>query len=63
VKRKLGITRIIDLSATQFFLSGSGYAEGTLRSPGGGCALDCSFACFLNFPGNAAMDRRVLSSG
>ncbi len=30
VKRKLGITRIFDLSATPFFLSGSGYAEGTL---------------------------------
>lgn len=27
---KLGINRIIDLSATPFFLSGSGYAEGTL---------------------------------
>lgn len=30
VKRKLGIARVIDLSATPFFLSGSGYAEGTL---------------------------------
>src|ERR1700691_3205656 len=30
VKRKLGITHIVDLSATPFFLSGSGYAEGTL---------------------------------
>ncbi len=30
VNRKLGITRVIDLSATPFFLSGSGYAEGTL---------------------------------
>ena len=30
VKRKLGIERVIDLSATPFFLSGSGYAEGTL---------------------------------
>jgi type III restriction enzyme len=30
VNRKLGITRIIDLSATPFFLRGSGYAEGTL---------------------------------
>ncbi|MFK5981088.1 MAG: DEAD/DEAH box helicase family protein [Rhizobiaceae bacterium] len=30
VKRKLGVTRVIDLSATPFFLSGSGYAEGTL---------------------------------
>jgi len=30
VKRKLGITNVIDLSATPFFLSGSGYAEGTL---------------------------------
>ena len=29
-KRKLGMTRIIDLSATPFFLRGSGYAEGTL---------------------------------
>ena len=28
--RKLGITRVIDLSATPFFLRGSGYAEGTL---------------------------------
>ncbi len=30
VKRKIGINRVIDLSATPFFLSGSGYAEGTL---------------------------------
>ncbi|MFC1502480.1 BPTD_3080 family restriction endonuclease, partial [bacterium] len=30
VNRKLGITKAIDLSATPFFLSGSGYAEGTL---------------------------------
>jgi type III restriction enzyme len=30
VNRKLGISRVIDLSATPFFLSGSGYAEGTL---------------------------------
>ena len=30
VKRKLGIEKVIDLSATPFFLSGSGYAEGTL---------------------------------
>jgi len=30
VNRKLGITRVMDLSATPFFLSGSGYAEGTL---------------------------------
>jgi type III restriction enzyme len=30
VHRKLGIRRVIDLSATPFFLSGSGYAEGTL---------------------------------
>jgi type III restriction enzyme len=30
VQRKLGLTRIIDLSATPFFLRGSGYAEGTL---------------------------------
>jgi len=30
VHRKLGIARVIDLSATPFFLSGSGYAEGTL---------------------------------
>ncbi|GBE53737.1 type III restriction enzyme, res subunit [bacterium BMS3Bbin14] len=30
VNRKLGLTRVIDLSATPFFLSGSGYAEGTL---------------------------------
>ena len=30
VNRKLGLTRIIDLSATPFFLHGSGYAEGTL---------------------------------
>ncbi|MGB2972028.1 MAG: DEAD/DEAH box helicase family protein [Candidatus Competibacter sp.] len=30
VKRKLGINRIMDLSATPFFLRGSGYAEGTL---------------------------------
>ena len=30
VKRKIGLQRIIDLSATPFFLRGSGYAEGTL---------------------------------
>jgi len=28
--RKMGLARILDLSATPFFLSGSGYAEGTL---------------------------------
>tara|TARA_R100001143_G_scaffold62974_1_gene67924 strand:+ start:9080 stop:12154 length:3075 start_codon:yes stop_codon:yes gene_type:complete len=30
VSRKLGLARVYDLSATPFFLSGSGYAEGTL---------------------------------
>ncbi len=30
VTRKLGVTQVVDLSATPFFLSGSGYAEGTL---------------------------------
>jgi type III restriction enzyme len=30
VNRKLGVRRVLDLSATPFFLSGSGYAEGTL---------------------------------
>ena len=30
VNRKLGISRVMDLSATPFFLSGSGYVEGTL---------------------------------
>jgi len=30
VQRKIGISRVIDLSATPFFLRGSGYAEGTL---------------------------------
>ncbi len=30
VNRKLGLSRAIDLSATPFFLRGSGYAEGTL---------------------------------
>jgi len=30
VSNKLGVNRIIDLSATPFFLRGSGYAEGTL---------------------------------
>lgn len=30
VKRKLGLTRVIDLSATPFFLAGSGYREGTM---------------------------------
>ncbi|MCU0864335.1 MAG: DEAD/DEAH box helicase family protein [Planctomycetes bacterium] len=30
VNRKLGLARVIDLSATPFFLQGSGYAEGTL---------------------------------
>ena len=30
VDRKLGLNRVVDLSATPFFLRGSGYAEGTL---------------------------------
>jgi len=30
VGRKLGLSRVLDLSATPFFLRGSGYAEGTL---------------------------------
>jgi type III restriction enzyme len=30
VNRKLGVSKVIDLSATPFFLKGSGYAEGTL---------------------------------
>ena len=30
VNRKLGAARVVDLSATPFFLRGSGYAEGTL---------------------------------
>ncbi len=30
VNRKLGVLRVVDLSATPFFLSGSGYIEGTL---------------------------------
>jgi type III restriction enzyme len=30
INRKIGLTNVIDLSATPFFLSGSGYAEGTL---------------------------------
>lgn len=30
VKRKLGVSWVMDLSATPFFLRGSGYAEGTL---------------------------------
>jgi type III restriction enzyme len=30
VKRQLGLTWVVDLSATPFFLRGSGYAEGTL---------------------------------
>ena len=30
VQRKLGLNRVFDLSATPFFLRGSGYAEGTL---------------------------------
>ncbi|MCL2824707.1 MAG: DEAD/DEAH box helicase family protein, partial [Polyangiaceae bacterium] len=30
VQRKLGVLRAVDLSATPFFLRGSGYAEGTL---------------------------------
>jgi type III restriction enzyme len=30
VKRKLGLAHVIDLSATPFFLAGSGYREGTL---------------------------------
>jgi type III restriction enzyme len=30
VNRKIGLQRVLDLSATPFFLSGSGYAEGTL---------------------------------
>ena len=34
INRKLGVARVIDLSATPFFLSGSGYAEGTLFCQG-----------------------------
>ena len=30
VRRRLGVGRVVDLSATPFFLRGSGYAEGTL---------------------------------
>lgn len=30
INRKLGLSRVVDLSATPFFLRGSGYAEGTL---------------------------------
>ena len=30
IKRKLGISQVVDLSATPFFLRGSGYHEGTL---------------------------------
>ena len=30
MQRKLGLSRVLDLSATPFFLRGSGYAEGTL---------------------------------
>ena len=30
VERRLGLRRVVDLSATPFFLRGSGYAEGTL---------------------------------
>ncbi|MCL4864526.1 MAG: DEAD/DEAH box helicase family protein [Gemmatimonadales bacterium] len=30
VNRKLGLSQVVDLSATPFFLSGSGYREGTL---------------------------------
>jgi type III restriction enzyme len=30
VNRKLGLSRVVDLSATPYFLRGSGYAEGTL---------------------------------
>ena len=30
MNRKLGLSRVIDLSATPFFLRGSGYAEGTM---------------------------------
>ena len=30
IARKIGVNRVMDLSATPFFLSGSGYAEGTL---------------------------------
>jgi len=30
IKRKLGVQQVVDLSATPFFLRGSGYAEGTL---------------------------------
>ncbi len=32
VKRQIGLTQVIDLSATPFFLRRSGYAEGTLFS-------------------------------
>jgi type III restriction enzyme len=32
VNRQIGVSRVVDLSATPFFLSGSGYLEGTLFS-------------------------------
>ena len=41
VGEKLGINRVIDLSATPFFLRGSGYAEGTLFR--GRCATSRSW--------------------
>jgi type III restriction enzyme len=43
VNRKLGLSRIIDLSATPFFLRGSGYAEGTL------------FPCARGYPASCAV--------
>ena len=46
VNRQLGLARIMDLSATPFFLSGSGYREGTLFP-----WSMCDFSLMVRTPG------------
>lgn len=47
VNRKLGVERVVDLSATPFFLRGSGYAEGMVSSQPSATTLEspASLAC------------------
>src|SRR5260370_21112919 len=57
VKRKLGIARVMDLSATPFFLRGSCYAEGTLFPwPG---HLVCAEARYIEGVGGSGAEKRA----
>ena len=71
IKRKIGVRQVVDLSATPFFLRGSGYAEGTLF-PWTGCdfslmdAIECGIVKLPrvpvadNIPGGDMPKYRVL---